>query len=210
MRIDADALDASLPPPPQQQLLTGIRATEPTTIQMDLGPALQRRSAPRRRFRAARPRSSPSSCSPPARTSSAAASASAPGGATADTTAPGAPAAPAAPVAPTGDLPVFGGAARPTIRTIVIDPGHGGEDNGVKGAGGATRERCDAGSRAPCESGDRRTPRHARAADARRRQPRRRRRARRDREQQQGRLVHQPARQRIAAADRARRRSFTR
>ena len=37
VRIDADALDASLPPPPQQQLLTGIRATEPTTIQMDLG-----------------------------------------------------------------------------------------------------------------------------------------------------------------------------
>ena len=34
-------------------------------------------------------------------------------------------------------MPVFGGATRPTIRTIVIDPGHGGEDNGVKGPGGA-------------------------------------------------------------------------
>ncbi len=37
LRVDADSIDASLPPPPQQQLLTGIRATEPTTIQMDLG-----------------------------------------------------------------------------------------------------------------------------------------------------------------------------
>jgi N-acetylmuramoyl-L-alanine amidase len=32
---------------------------------------------------------------------------------------------------------VFGGATRPTVRTIVIDPGHGGEDNGVTGPGGA-------------------------------------------------------------------------
>ena len=37
VRIDADSLDASLPQPPQQQLLTGIRVTEPNTIQMDLG-----------------------------------------------------------------------------------------------------------------------------------------------------------------------------
>ena len=33
-------------------------------------------------------------------------------------------------------LPVFGAAARPSIRTIVIDPGHGGDDTGVKGPGG--------------------------------------------------------------------------
>ena len=48
------------------------------------------------------------------------ASASAPGGATADR-----------PAAFSGDLPVFSGAARPAIRTIVIDPGHGGEELGV-------------------------------------------------------------------------------
>jgi len=34
-------------------------------------------------------------------------------------------------------LPVFGAASQPTIRTIVIDPGHGGEDNGMKGTAGA-------------------------------------------------------------------------
>ena len=67
VRIDADALDASLPPPPQQQLLTGIRAADPNTIQMDLG---QRFST----FRASPPVSSGaaavsrSSCSPPAPT----------------------------------------------------------------------------------------------------------------------------------------------
>ena len=39
VRIDADTLDASLPPAPSQQgLLSAIRATEPNTIQMDLGP----------------------------------------------------------------------------------------------------------------------------------------------------------------------------
>ena len=41
---------------------------------------------------------------------------------------------------PATPLPVFGGATRPTIRTIVIDPGHGGEDNGVKGPGGAVEK----------------------------------------------------------------------
>jgi len=132
LRVDADSIDASLPPPPQQQLLTGIRATEPTTIQMDLG---QRFST----FRASPPVSSGAAAvvtvellAAGADTSSAAASPSAPGGATGDK-----PVAPTAPIAPGGELPVFGGATRPTIRTIVIDPGHGGEESGVKGPGGA-------------------------------------------------------------------------
>jgi N-acetylmuramoyl-L-alanine amidase len=34
-------------------------------------------------------------------------------------------------------LPVFDATTRASIRTIVIDPGHGGDDNGVKGSGGA-------------------------------------------------------------------------
>src|SRR6185436_20106736 len=45
-------------------------------------------------------------------------------------------AAPDAPAVPATPLPVFG-APRTSIRTIVIDPGHGGEETGVKGAGGA-------------------------------------------------------------------------
>ena len=134
VRVDADALDAALPSPPPQQLLTGIRVVDPNTIQLDLGP----------RFSAFR-------ASPPVSSGAAAlvtielvgtgvdtSSASAPGGATADKPLhPAHPVAPGAPVAPDGALPVFGGATRPTIRTIVIDPGHGGDDSGVKGAGGA-------------------------------------------------------------------------
>jgi N-acetylmuramoyl-L-alanine amidase len=126
VRIDADALDAMLPAPPQQQLLTSVRAIDPTTIQMDLG---QRFAT----FRASPPISNGAAAvytiellAPGADTSL-----TAPG-------APNAPIAPNAPNAPVGDLPVFTGAtARPTIKTIVIDPGHGGDDIGVKGSGGA-------------------------------------------------------------------------
>lgn len=137
VRIDADALDASLPQPPQQQLLSGLRVTEPTTIQMDLG---QRFNT----FRAS-----------PTTSSGAAAVVTIEllGAATETSAAPLTPNAPVAPVAPNAPgtvapnapglaapdaaLPVFGAGARPSIRTIVIDPGHGGDDNGVKGQGGA-------------------------------------------------------------------------
>jgi len=129
VRVDADALDATLPAPPPQQLLTGIRVIDPNTIQMDLG---QRFNT----FRAAPPVSSGAASvvtielvATGAETSSNAPALTAPGTS--------APIAPTAPIAPVGELPVFGGSTRPTIRTIVIDPGHGGDDNGVKGAGGA-------------------------------------------------------------------------
>ena len=129
VRIDADALDASLPTPPQQGLLTGIRATDANTIQMDLG---QRFNT----FRASPPVSSGAAAVVTVELLAAAAETSAAPG-TPGAPAPGAPGAPTAPNVPSGDLPVFTGGARPTVRTIVIDPGHGGEDNGVKGAGGA-------------------------------------------------------------------------
>ena len=121
VRIDADALDASLPAPPQQQLLTGIRAIDANTIQMDLG---QRFST----FRSSPPTSSAAAAVLTVELLAADAS-----------SAPAVPAAPGPPTtsaAPSGDLPVFT-PARPTIRTIAIDPGHGGDDVGVKGPGGA-------------------------------------------------------------------------
>lgn len=124
VRIDADALDATIPAPPQQALLSSIRVTEPTTLQLETGP----------RFNMFRPSPITSSGASAVLTiellgspeSTSAASPSAP--------APVAPVAPNAPVAPSS-LPVFAG-ARPTIRTIVIDPGHGGDDAGVRGAAG--------------------------------------------------------------------------
>jgi N-acetylmuramoyl-L-alanine amidase len=129
VRFEADALDASLPQPPQQQLLSGIRAIDGNTIQMELGP----------RFGTFRVSPATSSGAAAVLTIELIA-------AGVDTSAlPGAPgAAPgdkpgisSAPPALTSELPVFTGPSRATIRTIVIDPGHGGEDNGVKGPGGA-------------------------------------------------------------------------
>jgi N-acetylmuramoyl-L-alanine amidase len=116
VRIDADALDPALLPPPQQNFLTGIRATEPNTIQMDLGSrfASYRSSTPISTGAAAQltidllPAAGESTSAGPA---------------------------PAPPEPNASNLPVFGG-ARSSIRTIVLDPGHGGDDSGVKGTAG--------------------------------------------------------------------------
>ena len=126
VRIESDSLDAVLPQPPQQQLLTSIRATEPNTIQMDLGPRFSS-------FRALPVTSNGAAAVLTIELLAAAAE-------TSLTPAPGAPIAPVAPIAPNAPapaLPVFGATTRPSIRTIVIDPGHGGDDNGVKGTDGA-------------------------------------------------------------------------
>jgi N-acetylmuramoyl-L-alanine amidase len=118
VRVDADALDPSLAPPPaQNNLATTVRAVEPNTIEIDLGPRFAS-------YRAATPTSVGASVQMSVDLLPAAAESSS-----------AAPAAPAPPAA-SADLPVFGVAPRPTIRTIVIDAGHGGDDNGVKGPGG--------------------------------------------------------------------------
>jgi N-acetylmuramoyl-L-alanine amidase len=125
VRIEADTLDASLPAAPGQGLLTAIRLADATTIQLDLGPRFSS-------HRVAPVTSRGAAAVVTVELIAAAPSTSAAPGATA---APGAASPPGAPVAPES-LPVLGG-ARPTIRTIVLDPGHGGEDNGVTGPGGA-------------------------------------------------------------------------
>ena len=85
------------------------------------------------------------------------------------------------------------------IRTVVIDPGHGGDDAGAQGAGGDSREGPHAADGAAAEGRDREPHRPARAAHARRRRERAARSAHGARQQQQGRSVHQPARQRVGA-----------
>jgi N-acetylmuramoyl-L-alanine amidase len=117
IKIDADALDASLPPPPAQSgLLNAIKAIDPTTLQLDLG---QRFAT----YRSTAPTSAGASAQLVVDLLSTAAESSA-------VQASQAP-------APVGDLPTFTVAPRSSIRTIVIDPGHGGEDSGVKGPGGS-------------------------------------------------------------------------
>ncbi len=119
VRFDADALDAQLPaPPPGNDIVQAIRlGDQPTIIAFDLAP----------RFASFRTADQP-----------------APGGATrividlvAQTETAPAPGTPPPPAAPPGetppllDLPPTGG-----LRTIVIDPGHGGDENGARGEKG--------------------------------------------------------------------------
>jgi len=118
IRVDADTLDPSLGPPPQTGVATAIHVVEPNTIQLDLGPRFAS-------YRSSTPATSDTSGQLVLELVPAAS----------DSSAAPAPATPAAPSAVAGDLPVFGG-PRSSIRTIVLDPGHGGDDGGVKGPGG--------------------------------------------------------------------------
>jgi N-acetylmuramoyl-L-alanine amidase len=119
VRIDADALDPALAPPPQQGLLTAIHAIESNTIQLDLGPRFTS-------YRASTQTSVGASADLVIELLSTAGESSSAAAPT-----------PALPALGPADLPVFGGAPRSSIRTIVLDPGHGGDDSGVKGAGGS-------------------------------------------------------------------------
>jgi N-acetylmuramoyl-L-alanine amidase len=123
IRFDADALDPPsplLPPQPPTSLVQNARIADPVTIAVDL--------APRTTVRAV---SQPTDTGTRLVIDLAAAQ-------TTDqqpqqpspTPAPATPEAPPAPLAP----------APAGLRTLVIDPGHGGEDEGVKGSGG-TKEK---------------------------------------------------------------------
>jgi N-acetylmuramoyl-L-alanine amidase len=119
IKFDADALEATIPAVTITGLapiLQAIRLLEPSTIALDLGPRFSG-------FRA-------SSQQIDANTSRLVVELAAP---TPVETAAPPPAAPV-PSTPPVDLPLFGQQA--TIRTIVIDPGHGGDDLGTKGVDG--------------------------------------------------------------------------
>ncbi|MGE0451649.1 MAG: N-acetylmuramoyl-L-alanine amidase [Vicinamibacterales bacterium] len=116
VRVDADAIDPVLPPLQPDGFVQAIRAVDSVSLAIELGPRFSS-------FRAA----------------------TQPGGSTsrlvveiasAQTEAAPPPPAPAI-EPPARDAPL---ATTTNIRTIAIDPGHGGADNGARGAAG-TREK---------------------------------------------------------------------
>jgi len=117
IKFDADALDVPNPPlapPGPQSLVQGVRQSDPVTLVVQLGP----------RFANFKATSQPVDTTMRLVIDLAMAGAS---------TEP-AP-APAEPTAP--ELPPALGPTPSSVRTIAIDPGHGGEDEGVHGEKGA-------------------------------------------------------------------------
>jgi N-acetylmuramoyl-L-alanine amidase len=123
IRFEADALDVSLPPAASQGLVQTVRVVEPSSIAIDLGPRyVSFRSSTQANGNASRlvldVLAAPVETSNPP----------APGPAPAPSEPPTSP-----------ELPVFGQPAT-AFRTVAIDPGHGGDDVGARGEGGAVEK----------------------------------------------------------------------
>ncbi len=116
VKFDADALDLTIAPMlPGREIVQAIHQVDPVTIGIELGPKF------------ATLRTSTETVDATSRTTVDFLPAPA-----ATPVAPASPAAPP-PMAP----PELSAAGAPTLRTIVIDPGHGGDDEGVHGSGGS-------------------------------------------------------------------------
>jgi N-acetylmuramoyl-L-alanine amidase len=129
IRFEADALDVSIPAFQPQPLVQAVRTVDPVTLAVDLGP----------RFNAFRATTQPLVTSTRLTIDLMAAQPES------QPAAPAAPPAAAPPVvsAPVSPAPVELAASNPAVnglRAIALDPGHGGDDNGVKGAAG-TKEK---------------------------------------------------------------------
>ncbi len=125
VKLDADALDATLPASPMPDLVQAIRTADTgVALIVELGP----------RFASFRASDAPGERGAgrilidiaPATTDAPAA--------------PAAPATPPAPAAPAPADPLLGIAPAGSIRTIVIDPGHGGDEPGARAAQGAAEK----------------------------------------------------------------------
>jgi len=115
VRFEVDALDAPaqlLPPQTQQSLVQGARLVDPTTLVVQLGP----------RFAGFKANTEPVDTTMRLAIDLLSA--------TSDAT----PTAPAAPGPATPDVPPALTTPTSRLRTITIDPGHGGADDGVHGA----------------------------------------------------------------------------
>ncbi len=121
VRFDADALDVTLPPGQLAGLVQGYRGVDTTAIAIDLGPGV---GVLRSSTRVADASSTLLIDVLPAQAETAPAAAP--------------PAEPTAPPTP-AETPSLQALA-PGLRTIVIDPGHGGDDTGVRGANGTTEK----------------------------------------------------------------------
>jgi N-acetylmuramoyl-L-alanine amidase len=124
IKFDADALDAAVPALQLQgltQLVLAIRVADAVTIAVDLGPRFSG-------FRAATQQTDASTRLVIDLAGQVETAAS----------------PPAAPPSPSSDLPAAGQEIS-TVRTIVIDPGHGGRDAGVRGAQGALEKELTLG-----------------------------------------------------------------
>ena len=120
IKFDADALDAPNPPLPQSAmpgLLLSVRLVDATTLAVDLGP----------RFNGFRATTQPVDTTMRVVIDFVAAQTDA-------AAAPGA--APVAPPQPPPELPPSFGQPVSAFRTIALDPGHGGDDEGTKSADG--------------------------------------------------------------------------
>jgi N-acetylmuramoyl-L-alanine amidase len=120
VKFDADALDAVVPPLQPQALVRAIRLVEPATVAIDLGP----------RFMAFRAVTEPNDNSMRL---------------TIDLLSAAREAQPAPPqttqAVPAPEAPDISALTQPpSLRTVALDPGHGGEDEGVRGLNG-TKEK---------------------------------------------------------------------
>jgi N-acetylmuramoyl-L-alanine amidase len=111
---DADLVDAAVPGIAPQPIVQGIRVVDPVTLAVELGPRFAG-------FRASTQNADDTSRLVIDLVGSADTTAATPG--------------PAAPPPAAAELPVFGQQAA-VLRTIALDPGHGGEDAGATGVDG--------------------------------------------------------------------------
>ena len=122
IRFEADALDVTLPPGTAQGLVQAVRLADATSIGIDLGPRYSS-------FRASNQTTGNTArlvldvLAAPVETAIPPPAAS--------------PTPPSEP--PPSELPIFGQQAS-AIRTVAIDPGHGGDDVGAKGDGGTVEK----------------------------------------------------------------------